>query len=138
MPSKQVLLYPTEKKKERNFMKKVIALLLTAVFLCTMMTTVALAASSVSSPEYNVSGSKTFGLTADFTPKYITVVISDCTGPVSGLLTIDKPDGTTYQNFITYSGNNTFRKRVYNAPAGTYTFHFSNSGTATVQVTISN
>ncbi len=119
-------------------MKKFLAILLTAVLLCTMFTTVAFAASSVSSDEYTVNGSKTFTVTTDFAPKYITFEISDCSGPVVGFVTVDKPDGTSYSNFVSYSGNDTIKKRVYNAKAGTYTFHFSNSGSATVKVTISN
>lgn len=118
-------------------MKKIFAMLFTAVFLCTMFATMVFAASSVSSQEYTISGSKTFDVTADFVPKYITIEISNCSGTVVGLVTVDKPDGTSYQNFVSYSGNDTIKKRIYNAESGTYTFHFSNSGTATVKVTLS-
>lgn len=119
-------------------MKKFLAMLFTAVFLVTMFTTVAFAANSVSSGKYTVSGNKDIEVVTDFAPKYITFEISDCSGSVVGLVTVDKPDGTSYRNFVTYSSDGTIKKRVYFAKEGTYIFHFSNSGTATVQVTISD
>jgi hypothetical protein len=125
-------------RKDGKFMKKFLAIFLTAVFLVTIFATVALAANSVSSNKYTVSGSKTISVTTNFAPKYITFEISNCSGAVVGLVTVDKPDGSSYNNFVSYSSNGTIKKRVYSATEGTYTFHFSNSGTATVKVTISN
>ncbi len=119
-------------------MKRILAMLISVVLLCSVLATVAMAASSVSSNEYVVSGSKTFSVTTSFEPKYITFDFSDSSGAVAGFVTVEKPDGTSYQNFVSYSGNGTTRKRVYNADAGTYTFRFSNSGTITVKVTLSN
>ncbi len=119
-------------------MKKVFAILLTAVFLCTMFTTVAFAASSVTSEEYTVNGTKSFTVTTDFAPKHITFEISESSGTVVGFVTVDKPGGGSYNNFVSYSGDDTITKRVYNAKAGTYTFHFANSGSVKVRVTISS
>lgn len=119
-------------------MKKFFCVALTIALMFTVFATAVFASSSVSSGKYVVSGSKTIELTTDFAPKYITFEISDCSGTVVGIVNVDKPDGTSYQNFVTYSKNATIKKRVYNTEAGKYTFRFSNSGTATVKVTISN
>ena len=117
-------------------MKKLVSILMVCVILTMAFGTTAFAETVVGSGSATISGSGSFSVVASDAPKYIKVSITNASGVILGIINVQKPDLTYYNNFITFTGNGTFNKRVYNAQAGTYTFYVSSSGTCTVTVTM--
>ena len=117
-------------------MKKLASLLAVCMVLTLVFTSFALAETTVGSGTKNISGSGTLTVNASEAPKYITVQISNCSGIGYGVVTVDKPDGTSYSNFIEFTSNTTKKVRVYNTVAGNYDFNVALAGSCTITVTM--
>lgn len=110
----------------------VLCLLFTVVF-----STVAYAAELDSATKHiNTSGE--IELYTSASPKYFEFDIEITSGVGYGVIQVQKPDGSYYNNFVEFSGDTTVRKRVYFADAGRYVIEVSLAGSANVTVTITD
>ena len=80
-------------------MKKLCSVLLVCVVLAMVFATAALAETTVGSGSKNIYGSGTLTITASQAPRYIYVTISNCSGASYGIITVKKPNGTSYSIF---------------------------------------
>ena len=118
-------------------MKKLCSILLVCAVLTMTFATTAFAETTVGSGSKNINGSGTLTVTASQDPKYIYVTISNCSGVSYGIITVDKPDGTSYSNFLEFTGNVSNKKiRVYNTTSGDYDFNVACTGSCTISVTM--
>ena len=117
-------------------MKKLLSLLMLSLIFVIAFSGTVLAETTVGSGTKNINGSATLTVTASQAPKYITVQISNCTDVSYGVITVDKPNGTSYSNFLEFTGNVTKKVRLYNTTAGEYDFNVGCTGSCTITVTM--
>lgn len=119
-------------------MKKLCSVLLVCVVLAMVFVTAALAETTVGNGSKNIYGSGTLTITASQAPRYIYVTIFNCSGASYGIITVKKPNGTSYSNFLEFDGNVSNKKvRVYNTVSGDYDFNVAyTGGSCTISVTM--
>ena len=69
---------------------------------------------------------------------YLRFMENSKSGSGSGIIQIQKPDGSYYQDFVEFNGDTSVTKRVYLASQGTYIIEVALSGSANVTVTVTN
>ena len=117
-------------------MKKFFAFLL-CVLLLSSLSTVAFAAVLNQKTAY-INGSGDIAISVSSAPKYFTFDVDIVSGSGSGIIQIQKPDGSYYQDFVEFNGDTSVTKRVYLASQGTYIIEVALSGSANVTVTVTN
>lgn len=118
-------------------MKKLCSILLICAVLTMFFATTVLAETTVGSGSKDIYGSGTLTVTASQAPKYVYVTISNCSGVSYGVVTINKPNGTSYSNFLEFSGDLSNKKiKLSGAVSGDYDFKVACTGSCTISVTM--
>lgn len=90
---------------QKTSIKKLYSILLICAVFAMIFATTVLTKTTIGSGSKYLNGFNTLTVTASQAPKYVYVTISICSGVSYGVVTINKPNVTSYSNFGELSGD---------------------------------